>query len=207
MMEFKSLQYITPNKKEEAIPATLKALSAGAEWVQFRLKEISDMEFVQLALEAKVLCESYGASFLINDRDHLVDVIEPHGIHLGLDDTPISEFKKNHGDKFYVGGTANNINDVKHQLSQGADYIGLGPFMPTETKKSLSPTLGQKGYANVLQEMKQEGLNTAVFAIGGIRISDLEDLKNTGVSGVAVSSGLHQTSEKEFINRVKELWA
>ncbi len=206
-MEFKSLQYITPNDKGEAIPAILKALSAGVKWVQFRLKDVSDMEFLQLALEAKVLCDSYGANFIINDRHHLIDEIEPDGIHLGLNDLPISQFKEVHGDKYYVGGTANNISDISYQYKQGADYIGLGPFNTTETKKNLSPILGKEGYLSVIEEMKQDKVEIPVLAIGGIKISDLESLKDTGVSGIAVSNGLHLTKEKEFVTRVKELWA
>jgi thiamine-phosphate pyrophosphorylase len=206
-MEFKPLQYITPNDKEEVIQATLKVLSAGVKWVQFRLKEVSDMEFLQLALEAKVLCESYGASFIINDRHHLIDEIEPDGIHLGLDDFPISEFKEIQGDKYYVGGTANSLSDIKYQYKQGADYIGLGPFNTTQTKKNLSPILGNDGYLRVIKEMRQEKIDIPVLAIGGIKISDLENLKETGVSGIAVSNGLHLTKEKEFVTRVKELWA
>lgn len=205
MMTFRPFQYINPDHPEKAVPSILQALSAGAKWVQFRLKAIDDMNFIQLALEAKILCESYKADFIINDRVHLLDEINPQGIHLGLEDTPISKVKAKYGTQFYYGGTANTLEDVKYQYQQGADYIGFGPFQTTQTKKKLSPLVGSKGYQNLKLEMDRNYIKIPVLAIGGIQLSDLKELKKSGVDGIAVSSGFHH-NEKEFVKTVNDLW-
>jgi thiamine-phosphate pyrophosphorylase len=52
------------------------------------------------------------------------------------------------------------------------DYIGLGPFRFTTTKKNLSPILGLEGYQTILNEMKNKGLQFQ-YAIGGIEMTFL----------------------------------
>ena len=69
----------------------------------------------------------------------------------------------------------------------GADYLGIGPFRFTTTKKNLSPVLGLEGYASILSQMKEANINLPVVAIGGITNEDIPDILRTGVNGIALS--------------------
>jgi len=69
----------------------------------------------------------------------------------------------------------------------GADYIGLGPFRNTKTKKNLSPILGIEGYNDILNECAKRGIDIPIIAIGGIKTSDIAELMETGIHGIAVS--------------------
>ena len=73
-------------------------------------------------------------------------------------------------------------------VNSGADYIGMGPFRYTTTKKNLSPVLGLEGYNEILAKMKAKGIDIPVVAIGGITMNDIKDVMRTGVSGIALSS-------------------
>jgi thiamine-phosphate pyrophosphorylase len=69
----------------------------------------------------------------------------------------------------------------------GADYLGIGPFRFTTTKKNLSPVLGLEGYSSILSQMKEANIEIPVVAIGGITYEDIPAILHTGVNGIALS--------------------
>ena len=71
--------------------------------------------------------------------------------------------------------------------SAGADYLGIGPFRFTTTKKNLSPVLGLEGYSSILSQMKEANIEIPVVAIGGITFEDIPAILHTGVNGIALS--------------------
>ena len=87
-------------------------------------------------------------------------------------------------------GTANTYEDIYRLNNEGIDYIGLGPFRFTTTKKNLSPILGLSGYKDIMQKCRENGINLPVIAIGGITTNDIPELMATGVSGIALSSSI-----------------
>ena len=94
------------------------------------------------------------------------------------------------GEDFIIGGTANTFEDIERLASQGADYIGCGPFRFTTTKKNLAPVLGLEGYRDIIENMRRAGIDIPVVAIGGITASDIDDILATGVKGIAVSGSV-----------------
>lgn len=176
------------------------ALEGGCQWVQLRMKGTKVQEFQgsrvqefkfqepkEIALEAQRLCREHGATFIIDDDVELVREIGADGVHLGKNDMPISEARSLLGPQYIIGGTANTFEDVKAHYEAGADYIGLGPFRFTTTKKGLSPTLGLEGYRDILGKMREAGITIPVVAIGGITHDDVPQLMQTGIAGIAVS--------------------
>ena len=67
---------------------------------------------------------------------------------------PIDQARQILGEAFIIGGTANTFEDVVQHYRAGADYLGIGPFRFTTTKKNLSPVLGLEGYSSILSQMK-----------------------------------------------------
>ena len=94
------------------------------------------------------------------------------------------------GDDFIIGGTANTFEDVRAHYEAGANYIGCGPFRFTTTKKGLSPILGFEGYISICSQMKAEGINLPIVAIGGITAEDIPMIMQTGVTGIALSGAV-----------------
>ena len=83
----------------------------------------------------------------------------------------------------------------------GADYLGIGPFRFTTTKKNLSPVLGLKGYSSILSQMKEANIEIPVVAIGGITYEDIPAILHTGVD-VYKRQGLPSScrkAQKSFI--------
>src|SRR5690606_42139147 len=80
-------------------------------------------------------------------------------------------------------GTANTWADCERLMDKKVDYIGLGPFRFTTTKKTLSPVLGIDAYYSIVDQMKQKANPIPIVAIGGITLSDIAPLRKTGVWG------------------------
>ena len=165
-------------------------LKGGCRWVQLRMKDASDEEFMAVGRKLAELCRSFGARLILDDRVHLVGEIGADGVHVGKNDMPVDEVRRLLGPGFIVGATANSFDDIASAAARGADYIGLGPFRFTQTKRKLSPILGLEGYRQLMSESRAAGILLPVVAIGGINSADIPDIMATGVHGVAISGGL-----------------
>lgn len=185
------IQFIThSNNRYGYVDGARLALEGGCRWVQLRMKEATEAEFMAAAAEIGRLCKEHGATFVLDDHVEWVEKTGADGVHLGKNDMPIDEARKILGSDKIIGGTANTFEDVEHLYRQGADYIGCGPFRFTTTKKNLSPVLGLEGYQHIVDQMKSHGINLPIVAIGGILESDIKSILATGVSGIAVSGGI-----------------
>lgn len=185
------IQFIThSNNRYGYVDGARLALEGGCRWVQLRMKEATEAEFMAAAAEIGRLCKEHGATFVLDDHVEWVEKIGADGVHLGKNDMPIDEARKILGNDKIIGGTANTFEDVERLYRQGADYIGCGPFRFTTTKKNLSPVLGLEGYQHIVDQMKSHGINLPIVAIGGILESDIKSILATGVSGIAVSGGI-----------------
>lgn len=200
--EYHMLQFITHT--DEGLEEVLKG---GCRWVQLRMKEAPDSEFSGMARRIVPLCRKYAATVILDDRVHLVKTLDADGVHLGKTDMPVKEARELLGHGKIIGATANTIDDIKHAYEAGADYIGLGPFRFTTTKKGLSPLLGIDGYKRIMSGCRQLGIPSPVVAIGGITPDDLPALQETGVSGVAISGLILNSEDKEHTTKtIIDLW-
>lgn len=185
------IQFIThSNNRYGYVDGARLALEGGCRWVQLRMKEVTEAEFMDAAAEIGRLCKEHGATFVLDDHVEWVEKTGADGVHLGKNDMPIDEARKILGNDKIIGGTANTFEDVERLYRQGANYIGCGPFRFTTTKKNLSPVLGLEGYQHIVDQMKSHGINLPIVAIGGILESDIKSILATGVSGIAVSGGI-----------------
>lgn len=200
------LHYISQASPELShLEAISQVLNAGGKWIQLRVKDQPEAEVLHLAKAANELCKKFAARLIINDFPELSKAIFAHGLHLGLNDMSIIKARLITGNKTIIGGTANTFADVKKRVAEGADYIGLGPFRFTGTKKNLSPVLGLEGYAEIMEQVKKSGFNIPIIAIGGIVPEDLPELLKTGLYGIAVSGAL--TGKTDARERIKSMYA
>lgn len=185
------IQFITHfNSRYGYVEGARLALEGGCRWIQLRMKDAEEAEFLSAAKQIAAMCKEYGATFLLDDHVEWVEQTGADGVHLGKNDMPVDEARKILGADRIVGGTANTFEDVERLWRQGANYIGCGPYRFTTTKKNLSPVLGLEGYRRIIGLMNEHGINLPVVAIGGILQPDIKDVMATGVSGIAVSGAV-----------------
>lgn len=185
------IQFIThKNARFDYADGARMALKGGCRWIQLRMKDATDEEFLTVAHEIRCLCTEYGARFILDDRVNLVKPVGADGVHLGRNDMPADEARRILGTHYIIGGTANTFDDIQRLARMGVNYIGCGPFRFTTTKKNLSPTLGLDGYRTLTRQMAEAGIELPIVAIGGITASDIDDIMQTGVTGIAVSGAI-----------------
>ena len=178
------LQFIThQTPRFGIIEGAVAALNGGCKWIQLRMKGAPIEAVRQTAQQLIPLCKEHEAILVLDD--------------LGKLDMPVSEARLLIGEKYIIGGTANTFEDIQGLVRQDADYIGLGPFRYTETKKNLSPILGLEGYARIMEQCRTNDLKIPVVAIGGITADDIPAIMETGVSGIALSGTILQAEDPE----------
>lgn len=183
-----SLQFITHQTAQYTyFDSARMALEGGCKWIQLRMKEATPAEIEAVALQLKPLCRTHEAILLLDDHVELAQKLEVDGVHLGKSDMPIAQARQILGEAFIIGGTANTFEEIQMHHRAGADYIGVGPFRFTTTKKNLSPVLGLEGYASLIAQMAEAGIELPVVAIGGITYEDIPAILATGVNGIALS--------------------
>lgn len=178
------LQFITHGDSlERVIVGAQMALEGGCKWIQLRMKDAPLRVVEAAAIVLKPQCRIHNAVLIVDDYVEVAKKYDLDGVHLGLKDMPIDEARSILGDEFVIGGTANTLEQARFQLSLGADYLGIGPFRYTATKRNLSPVLGIEGYRSVMGALA----NVPVVAIGGIEEADIPEIMTAGVGGVAIS--------------------
>ena len=203
----KSTQYISQGKTiQEHIENIENACKAGICWVQLRLKNVLLIDYLEAAKKCREICDIYGTILIINDNVGVAAESGADGVHLGLNDTSPKEARKQLGKNAIIGGTANTFENCIQHIKDGVDYIGLGPFRFTTTKKELSPVLESKGYSSIISQLNKKGYKTPIIAIGGITLEDITELSKTGIEGIAVSgllTGENFDVLKERIQKMK----
>lgn len=206
-MKLEKVQFIThSNSNIDYFQSAVLALKGGLRFIQLRMKDSNREELISTGKRIKEECDKYNSLFILDDHVELVNEIGANGVHLGKEDMPIKEARKILGKDKIIGGTANNFEDIVKHYNDGADYIGLGPLRYTNTKKKLSPILGFEGYRNIIEKCKTQGIDIPIYAIGGIRIEDIEELKQIGIFGIAISSLILESEDSETtINEINKI--
>jgi thiamine-phosphate pyrophosphorylase len=165
-------------------PVAQGALAGGVDVIQLREKEMSDQRRLTLAKMVREWTRAAGKLFIINDRPDLAALVDADGVHLGQDDLPVAAARKIVGSKALIGVSTHTIEQARKAVSEGADYLGVGPVFPSTTKE-FSDFAG-------LEFVKQAAAEIRIpwFAIGGITPERIEDLQTAGATRVAVSSSI-----------------
>ena len=164
---------------------TKQAIAGGADTIQFRHKQGSTREMIQIATEMKRLCSEKEVIFIVNDRIDVAIASEADGVHLGQDDFSIPLARKLLGDDRIIGGSAATMEEAKICLSDGADYVGFGPVYPTASKDDAGPVSG----IDILKEIV-ETIPIPIIAIGGIDEENTPEVIKAGAHGIAVISAV-----------------
>lgn len=200
------LQFITHPSEHYSIAEEAQiAIEGGCRWIQLRIKDASDDEVRQVAMEIIPMCRETETFLIIDDRVELVNELKVSGVHLGKNDMDPLEAREILGPHAIIGITANTAEDIIRYKGKDVDYVGLGPFRHTTTKKNLSPVLGIEGYASVVSQVRQAGVELPIVAIGGITIDDIDAIMATGVNGIAVSGAIINAPDPvEYTNHIMQ---
>lgn len=185
------LQFITHESDKYSIAEEVQmAIEGGCRWIQLRMKDATDEEVRNVALELIPMCQETDTFLIIDDRVSVVNDLKVSGVHLGKDDMDPLDARELLGPHAIIGVTANTAADIIKYKGKDVDYVGLGPYRFTTTKKNLAPQLGIEGYKSIVDEVRKAGVELPIVAIGGITLDDVSPVMSTGVNGLAVSGAI-----------------
>jgi thiamine-phosphate pyrophosphorylase len=150
--------YLVCDRRPEAFLRA--ALAGGVDIVQLRDKEAGDEQVLEAAKAFRHVADEHGALFVVNDRSDLAVAAEADGVHVGQDDTPVSEARAVVGADRIVGLSTHSPDQIA--AARGVDYIAVGPVYATPTKPGR-PAVG-------LELIRHAAVHAPDpwFAIGGI---------------------------------------
>ena len=161
-----------------------EALKGGVTIVQMREKELPEEQFIEEAGKIKELCHRYSVPLIINDNVNVALKSGADGVHVGIDDEPVSEIRKRVPQDFIIGATCKTVGQAKAAEKDGADYMGVGAVFPSPTKKSA---------IRISKDQLKEicsAVSVPAVAIGGINMDNVTELKGGGMAGIAVVSAI-----------------
>ncbi|MEG0013246.1 MAG: thiamine phosphate synthase [Cellulosilyticaceae bacterium] len=165
------------------------ALEGGATMIQLREKTLSLEAFLQEAHLIKELTTRYKVPLIINDNIQVALLSHADGVHIGQTDTSIKEARALLGPHKIIGVTAKTPAQAIAAEQDGANYIGSGAVFGSSTKQDAT-TLSYESLQAICQ-----ATTLPVVAIGGITHTNLSTLAGSGISGVAVVSGLFAATD------------
>lgn len=184
-----------------AFERLVKMLVAGeADVIQLRDKGLPDRTLLE---RAKVLAAAVAGSrtlFIMNDRPDLAALAGAAGVHVGQDELSVSEARAIVGPRALVGVSTHTIEQARAAVLDGADYIGVGPTFPSQTK-AFAAFAGLDFVAAVAREIR-----LPAFAIGGIDEENLPQVIRAGLRRVAVSGAVTRAADPlAAVRRLKEM--
>ena len=180
-----------------------KLFDTGASLIQFRVKDKSQTDITTLVKKAVELSEKYAFSKLIIN-DHWEAAIESgaFGVHLGQEDVKYADISRLRSSGLRLGISTHSFWEVSLALLLSPSYIACGPIFQTRVKKM--PWLPQ-GIRNLSYWVRV--LPKPLVAIGGINLSNLESVKQTGVEIISLINGIScAVSPQQAYLKFKEQW-
>ncbi len=184
-----SAVYLVTSSTENLFKIIESALQGGLSLVQYRKKNIDDIIRLEMAQKLCELCHKYDALFIVNDRADIALEVNADGVHLGQQDIPIALAKRILGPNKIIGRSTTNPQEMAKAITEGADYIGVGPVYATPTKPDKQ--------AAGLDYVKYATEHSPIpwFAIGGIDENNLTEVMASGATQVAVVRAIMEADD------------
>jgi len=175
---------------------TETALSSGAKIIQYRDKSQDSEKRLKQANELRILCDKYNAILIINDDIELTIKSNADGIHIGKDDTSITETRKHLGHNKIIGVSCyNKISLAEQAIKEGADYIAFGSFFGSTIKPDAP-----KANSKLISAIKKNH-DIPVCCIGGITTENCRELLTEKADMLAVISELFSSKKTTRIQK------
>ena len=166
---------------------------------QLRLKKESLKKKLIIGKKIKKICKKFKVKFLINDDVLVAKKLNADGCHLGQKDMDIIKARKLIGDKIIGVTCHNSIKLVKIAIKNKADYIALGAFNHSKTKK-----IKFKAHTDLLRKVKKI-TKTPIVAIGGINSDNYKKLLLNKANFLAISGYIWNNKKFKPLEAIKRL--
>ena len=166
---------------------------------QLRLKNNTFKEKLIIGKKVNKICKKYNVKFIVNDDPFLAKKLDSDGCHLGQKDMNISHARKILGNKIIGITCHNSISLVKKAQINNANYIAIGAFNNSKTKK-----VKFKSSIKLLKSVKKI-TNLPVVAIGGINNINYKNLLLNKANFLAISGYIWKNKKYKPLEAINNL--
>ena len=197
-LEKKKLFLITNSdkflSKDDFLDAIASALQGGVDIVLYREKELPDCVKVEVAHKIRALCDEYGATFIVNDRADIANIVEADGILLGQNDMKVEDAREILGQNAVIGKSCITTDEVIEAVNEGSDYVLFGPIYTNPAKVSESIDMADVRWVN-------KNIDIPVFITGEINLSNLNEIVKNDVEKIAITDAIMYAKIPEYTAR------
>ncbi len=167
------------------------ALARGLTLVQFREPELDRDAAAAIFDDVRARARAAGATLLVNSGHHHSLWDRADGVHLTAADLAASNERPEFG---WVGASVHSTADIERAGALQLDFVAMGAVLPTGTHPHQRP-LGWSAFAALIANA-----SLPVFALGGLRASDLLVAMRHGAHGVASLSATWNEDQCERLD-------
>ncbi len=166
---------------------------------QLRLKKQNAKKIVNIGKKIKKLCNKNRVKLIVNDDPMLAKKINSDGCHIGQSDSTVLNARKIINKKI-VGVTCHNSKKlIKKAIKEKVDYIAIGSFYTSKTKKI-------KFKANIkLLKAAKKMTKIPIVAIGGINLKNYKKLLLNKANFLAISSYVWRNKKLSPVEAIRKL--
>lgn len=185
---------------DDAIEQISVIIKSGITVYQFRDKGTiykNNNQRLEVAKRLQEVAQKAAVSFIVNDDVELARKLSADGIHVGQDDDSVSKIRELIDQEMWIGLSVSNDMELESAQKSGADYLGIGPIYPTNSKSDAVEPIGVDHLRKMLEHNQ-----LPTVGIGGITQSLLTELSETKLGGVAVISLLTEAQNPEKVVKI-----
>ena len=181
-LEKKKLCLITNSDKFESkdlfLDAIASALQGGVDIVILRELAYPDNVVVEIASKLRILCDEYGATFIVNNRSDIAMIVEADGVHLGQNDISPQDARTVLGENAIIGKSTHNPDEVIQAVNEGVDYI------------TFEPIADDKFVVEEYILWVNENIDVPVFLAGEINLKNINNIIQKGTKRIALTNAI-----------------
>ena len=165
---------------EQAPPRIERALQSGLRLLQIRSKHWPGAMRRAHAATLLSLARRYGANVLVNGDAGLAESLDADGVHWTAQQLTAAVQR---APLPLVAASCHSAEDIRRAEALKLDFVVLGPVAPTATHPDAQP-LGWAAFEQIARHAR-----LPVYALGGLRMNDLETARRHGAHGIAMIRG------------------
>lgn len=180
------------NCTRDPVDTLYEAIKGGITAFQFREKGRNALKGdakITLGKKLRAICKENNIPFFINDDVELIHVLEADGIHVGQEDTFVTDIRREFPNLF-IGLSVSNEEELKKSPIHIVDYVGAGPIFATKTKEDAKNAVSPSW----ISTLRERYPKLPIVGIGGITIENANQVLHAGANGVAVISEITKSN-------------
>lgn len=185
--------------QEDFLERIEKIAKVNPKGIILREKDLEQTEtYADLAKAVLEICNKYHTPCILHSFVEVAKKLNCNAIHLPF--PLLLTLSENDRSKFKIlGASCHSVEEAKEAQELGCTYIIVGHIFETDCKKGL------KGRGLEFLQEVCEAVSIPVYAIGGIDVHNINEVRKIGASGACIMSGLMTCEEpSRYLTNLEE---